>query len=231
MSSAAAAAAVPAAGTADAAADAGPKKSRFGARTKKLIVVIAAVLVVLLLAGGGLAWWMKAQAAKAEADAEAGDDGAASARVDDAVDAKPRAAPTFMPLEPFVVNLADKGVDRFAQIGITLQVESAVAVDELKAYMPAIRNAILMILAHKTSTELLEREGKERLAAEILRESVRPMGIVVPLPKPVSEPASAVVVAAAASGAASTPKPAAKKREPEVRSPVQRVHFSSFIIQ
>ncbi len=31
--------------------------------------------------------------------------------------------------------------------------------------MPAIRNAILMILAHKTSQELLDRDGKEQLAA------------------------------------------------------------------
>ncbi len=34
-----------------------------------------------------------------------------------------------------------------------------------------------MILAHKTSQELLERAGKEQLAAEILRETVRPLGI------------------------------------------------------
>ena len=45
--------------------------------------------------------------------------------------------------------------------------------------MPAIRNAILMILAHKTSHELLERAGKEQLAAEILRETVRPLGITI----------------------------------------------------
>ena len=45
--------------------------------------------------------------------------------------------------------------------------------------MPAIRNAILMILAHKSAAELLERTGKEALAAEIMRESVRPMGIEI----------------------------------------------------
>ena len=48
--------------------------------------------------------------------------------------------------------------------------------------MPAIRNAILMILAHKTSNELLSREGKEQLAPEILREAVRPMGIEIAAP-------------------------------------------------
>ena len=49
--------------------------------------------------------------------------------------------------------------------------------DQLKAYMPAIRNGVLMVLASKTSQELLTRKGKEKLADEIMREAVRPLGI------------------------------------------------------
>jgi flagellar FliL protein len=124
--------------------------------------------------------------------------------------------PTFVPLDPFVVNLADRDHERYAQIGLTLEIEDAHFADELKAYMPAIRNGILMILAHKTSEELLAREGKEKLAAEVLREAVRPLGIEIE-----DEEAD---TAPAAPGKK-------KKRKAPVENPVKKVHFSNFIIQ
>ena len=78
---------------------------------------------------------------------------------------------------PFTVNLADKDVDRFAQIGISLEIEDPKIADQLKAYMPAIRGNILMLLSHKVAADLLSREGKLQLAKEINREAVRPLGI------------------------------------------------------
>lgn len=143
---------------------------------KKLILIIVAVLVVLGLAGGGAAFWlMKKRAAEAAAAAAAeGGDADAAAAVERKAD-KPTGPPTFLPLEAFVVNLADRDVDRFAQVGITLEVADAKAADNLKLYMPAIRDGILMILAHKTSSELLERAGKEKLAAEVLEASLAPL--------------------------------------------------------
>ena len=84
----------------------------------------------------------------------------------------------FVPLDPFTVNLADKDVDRFAQIGITLEVIDAHTSDTIKAYLPAIRSNVLMVLSHKNSADLLSREGKEKLAREILRESVRQRAVL-----------------------------------------------------
>jgi flagellar FliL protein len=133
-----------------------------------------------------------------------------------------KVAPTFMPLEPFVVNLADRDADRFAQIGITLELVDAAAADRMKAFMPAIRNGILLVLADKKSEELHAREGKEKLAAEILRESVRPLGIQVKAPLPIVEKAEG--------DKSDTPKKG-KAGPPAQPNPVQRVHFSSFIIQ
>ena len=100
----------------------------------------------------------------------------------------------------------------------TLEVDTAENAEKLKAYMPAIRNNVLMILAHKTSEELLTRSGKERLAREIMRESVRPMGIEI---EPDEED-----TAESEEGA----KPHKKKRR-AVYNPVQQVHFSNFIVQ
>ncbi len=187
---------------------------------KKLIIIIAAVLLLAGVGGGAAVFMMKKKAAEAAAAAEAeGEDGAAPGHKKEAKKDH-GAPPAFLPLEPFVVNLADKETDRYAQIGITLEIDDAKTADQLKAYMPAIRNGILMVLAHKTSAELLERKGKEALANEIMRETVRPLGIEVEEPE--AEPAAEDE---------DKPKKKKKKAKPAVESPVKHVHFSNFIIQ
>jgi flagellar FliL protein len=188
---------------------------------KKLIIIIAAVLLLAGVGGGGAVFMMKKKAAEAAAAAEAeGEDGEPAAHKKDGHKAAAGAPPAFLPLEPFVVNLADKESDRYAQIGITLEIDDPKTADQLKAYMPAIRNGILMVLAHKTSTELLERKGKEALAAEIMRETVRPLGIDLEDPE-----------AEAAADDEDKPKKKRKKAKPAVDNPVKHVHFSNFIIQ
>jgi flagellar protein FliL len=194
---------------------------------KKLIIIIVAVVLVLLLAGGGTMFWMKKKAAAAAAAAEEGDTPAsahAAAKHD------PSHPPTFVPLEPFVVNLADKDADRYAQIGITLEIEDPHFAEQLKAYMPAIRNGILMVLAHKTAAELLDRAGKIALADEIMRETVRPLGIEVDEPEAAEEaPKAKAGEEAAADDAA--PKAKKKPKKAAVENPVKHVHFSNFIVQ
>lgn len=181
--------------------------------SKKLIIILAVVL--LLVVGGGAAAFivMKQRAAAAAAAAEEGEQAADAGHADKKKEQK--GPPTFLPLEPFVVNLADREQERYAQVGVTLEVVDAKSAEELKSYMPAIRNAVLMILAHKTAAELLEREGKVKLADEIMRESVRPLGIEIEAPD----------------ASASAPPKKKKRGEAEASSPVRHVHFSSFIIQ
>jgi flagellar FliL protein len=206
---------------------------------KKLLVIVAAALAFALAAGGGTIVYLKKRAAHAAAAAaEAGEEGSAATNEASAgASAKPDAMspPTYLPLDPFVVNLADRDVDRYAQIGITLEVESSVFADQMRGYMPAIRNAILMIITRKTSKDLLGSSGKEELADEIMRAAVRPMGIEIAAPEPVTPaaapaPEASGAEATAASAAASMPKKA-KKRIGTTRNPIQHVHFSSFIIQ
>jgi flagellar protein FliL len=186
---------------------------------KKLIVLIAAALLVIGGAGGGAALFvMKKRAAAAAAEAAAGgDEDAAPAAKAAAHKTAHKGPPTFLPLDPFIVNLADRETERFAQIGITLELDDPKFADQLKAYMPAIRNGILMVLAHKNSTELLSRPGKEKLSLEVMRESVRPLGIELDSELDDAKPASD-----------DTEK---IPRTPLDESPVRHVHFSSFIIQ
>lgn len=187
---------------------------------KKLIILVAAVLLLVAGGGAGALVYVKKKAAEAAAAAAEEEDGAP---VVHKLDAKHGAGapPTFLPLEPFIVNLADKETDRYAQIGITLEIEDPKTADLLKAYMPAIRNGILMVLAHKNSAELLERKGKEALAAEIMRETVRPLGIEIEPPQAEEEKADDDA----------KPKKKRKKSAAAVDNPVKHVHFSNFIIQ
>ncbi|HEY1399152.1 flagellar basal body-associated FliL family protein [Roseateles sp.] len=180
-----------------------------GGGKKKLIIIVAIVLVVVLVGVAALLMMKK----KSHADDEEG--GAAEEKPAAAAHAKPGTPPTFVPLDPFTVNLADKEVDRFAQVGITLEVADAHFADQLKAYMPAIRNNVLLVLSHKTSAELLSAEGKEKLAKEIRREAVRPMGIELD-DEDEDEDAA--------------PKKKKKKKR-QVESPVTQVLFSTFIVQ
>ncbi len=201
---------------------------------KKLILVVVAVLAILAVAGAGAAVVLNKRAAAAEAAEEAGD--AAPGRAADAVDrAHP---PTFVPLDAFVVNLADKDADRYAQIGVTLEIDDAKFADKIKLYMPAIRNGVLMVLADKTSRDLLDRSGKEALAAEILRAAVKPLGLTVD--EPAAAPAKAQAKAADGEAEAEGDEPSsaarpkakvAKAKAPTEHNPVRRVHFSNFIIQ
>ena len=135
---------------------------------KKKLIVIASVLAVLLAAGaGGTAWFLKERAAAAavvaaEGEAE-GEDGATPAPAEPKpVRASLKHAPTFVPLDPFTVNLADRDSERYAQVGVTLELNDAKAGELLKAYMPAIRNNILLALGSKTAAQLMERDGKVR---------------------------------------------------------------------
>ncbi len=189
-------------------ADAGaPAKGK-----KKLIIMIAGAAVLVLV----LAVVAVMMMSKKPAHDEDGDGPAKSA----AVKHDPKAVPVFVPLDPFTVNLADRDAERYAQVGITLEVGSVPLGDQVKAYMPAIRNNILMALADRTAADLQSREGKALLAAKVMRETSRALGYEV-------EDEEAVVEED--EPPAKTKKK--KKKAAAAELPVKAVHFSTFIIQ
>lgn len=190
---------------------------------KKLIIIIAAVLV-LVLGGGGAAFVMMK---KAPAEGEEGADDGGHAKAEAPVaKAKPKHdpkhPPTFVPLDPFTVNLADRESERYAQVAVTLEIDDAKTADELKLYMPAIRNNILMVLSHKTAEQLLTREGKEKLATSILYAAVRPLGYDIEEDEDETDPPAAD---------AAPKKKKKKKKAAPLALPVTAVHFSNFIVQ
>lgn len=183
------------------------------AKGKKKLIIIIAVAVLVLAGGGGAAMvLMKKKPAAAE-----GEDGEPVAH---AVAHDPKAVPVFVPMDPFTVNLADREAERYAQVGITLEIADAKVGDQIKAFMPAIRNNILMTIADRTASELAGREGKLQLAEKIRREASRAMGIEIEEEEPEVVDDEA-------------PKKTKKKAKKKAAQalPIKAVHFSNFIIQ
>lgn len=181
-----------AAATADAPVPIKPKKSR------KLLFILIGLVVFAIIGAAGAFFLLKANTAEGEDGAE---------EETSAVEEHP-SPPTFLPLDSMVVNLADAGGNRFAQLGITLQLQDEKTSEDIKVYMPSIRNSILILISQRTSDEMLLIEGKEKLAADIINEISRVMRYTPP-----------------------SKAGAQTKRPPAEPHPVQGVLFSSFLIQ
>jgi flagellar FliL protein len=136
-------------------AEAAPKKSK-----KLLIIILAVVLLVVL--GGGAAFMLLKKGDHEEGDEEVAEETAKPKKKDKKKDAQ--AAPVFVNMEPFTVNLVPETGDQYLQVVLSLEIEDAAADAALKAVMPKIRNNITLLLSSKKASELLPKEGKEQLA-------------------------------------------------------------------
>jgi flagellar FliL protein len=206
--------------TAAAAADAPPPAK---GKKKLIIIIVAAVLV---LAIGGVAAMLLLKKKAVDPDAE-GDEPVAAAKAAPKHD--PKAVPAFVPLEAFTVNLADRNAERFAQIAVTLELEDAHMAEQIKNYMPAIRNNILMAIADRTAAELMDREGKAKLAERIRKETCKVLGYEVE-----EEDTDADAEKASEEKVdkpEKKPKKKKKKKAAHAELPVKAVHFSNFILQ
>ena len=197
--------------TASAAPPADAAAAPKGGNKKKLLIIVAAVVALLVVGGGAAAFLVMKNRAAAEAAAEDGEAPPKKREAKPAPVKDPKQAPAFMPLDPFTVNLADRNADRYAQIAITLELSDPAQADVIKAYMPAVRNNVLMLLSHKSSAELLEHDGKLQLAEQIRKETARALGFDVE------------------DDEEDTAKK--KRRRAPVELPVTAVHFGTFIIQ
>lgn len=118
-------------------------------RSKKMIIIIA-VAAVLAIAGGFFTYTqLIAKGKKGESHAK--------------VEEKKTA---LLPLDPFVVNLAEQG--RFLKV--TMQLELADAEDQAIATekVPQFRDAIITLISSKSAEGLSSPEGKIQLKDELL---------------------------------------------------------------
>jgi len=172
---------------------------------KSKLVLIGAIVVVLAVAA--VAAFLFLNSRNHEGDEE--HESAPAAAV----------VPTFLPLDNMVVNLADPGGDRFVQLGITLELQDDKTASLVKQYLPSIRSGVLLLVSQRSSEELLLREGKEKLAAEIRDEVSRPLGL------------AGATKARAQADEESADEEERPRRRQQAQGAVRRVLFSSFIIQ
>ena len=134
---------------------------------KKSKLLILAVVLVLLGGIGAAAWYFW----PGEDPVTPSKPQAGKAVVAKVVPSKPR---TYVPLEPFTVNLQrEDGQPPYLQIGLSLKLTDEALAAPIKLQMTEIRSRILLLLMSKTASELSTPEGKKTLAEQLAREVVQ----------------------------------------------------------
>ena len=128
---------------------------------KILMLLIGVVLVLLLGMGGGLfMMWNKLSTLDAKGPS------AVNEQPGKVPKAQPLLGPIF-PLDTFIVNLADKGGNRYLRITMDLELNDSTMENELEKRLPQVRDSILMILPTKRFEDISSAEGKTALRDEM----------------------------------------------------------------
>lgn len=127
-----------------------------GAGKKMILLILLGFL--LLSGGGGAAWFFMGghEEAPSTHEKEAKADGAHE-----------EPGP-IMELEPFLLNLADRDELRFLKVSIKLELDRPEEKTDFQSKVPAIRDALLVLLSSKESQILRTVNGKRRVREEIM---------------------------------------------------------------
>ena len=144
-----------------------PKKAGKGSSIGKMVLII--VLALVSSAGGGvLSWLLISRTMHVQAAGQQDQAGAKKAEEQNLAEVLEKSA--VVPLEPFVVNLADSEAPRYLRIKVSLMIDDKsklAAVTENQALQLKVRDVVLSCLTNKTSHELINEDGKNRLRHEI----------------------------------------------------------------
>ncbi|MDR1995072.1 flagellar basal body-associated FliL family protein [Azonexus sp.] len=164
---------------------------------KKLLIII--LLLLLMLVGGSIVV-IKLLSSNQAADE---DDEYAEEVVKPKKPKKKNNStpPVFINLDPFTVNLVPETGDQYLQVALSLELENPASEVTLKALMPRIRNDITLLLSSKKASELMTKDGKEKLALALKDEVNRAI------------------------------EPQSQGKKAPIEGPVEAVLFTSFIIQ
>ena len=125
------------------------------------LVIIGILVFLLAVIGGGFIGYTRLPAVMLHVGGvAAGQDPEASKKVE---------VKGLMPLDPFLVNLADEDGVRFLKATLQLGVANEMTgeVDKNSAMVAAIRDSIIALLTSKTSTQIMTPQGKDMLREEI----------------------------------------------------------------
>jgi len=131
------------------------------------------MVVIVLLSnafGAGATWFFvrRTMAAVIAPGAEAREGAGKDGKEVDMAEVLGKSA--VVPLEPFVVNLADSDTARYLRVKISLMVDDKSKLKEIEenqALQLKVRDVILQTLTRKTSQDLMNDDGKKKLRKEI----------------------------------------------------------------
>lgn len=130
-------------------------------KSKILLIVGIVVLAVVLLVGAVLGTLYLTGGLHKPAEGE-GDGGEHAAEKEkDKEPPKPAIYIKFEP--PFVVNFDGQGKARFLQVSVEVMGREEEKIKKVEANMPAVRNALLLLLSSQTYDAISTTQGKEAL--------------------------------------------------------------------
>src|SRR5207253_2912627 len=138
-----------------------------GSSIGKMLLIV--VLALVSSAGGGVVTFVLINKTLG-AQAKAGDKADLSKEAEQEKMAVLLEKSAVLPLEPFVVNLADADAARYLRIKISLMVDNKAKAKEVtdnQALQLKVRDVILQSLTVKTSQDLISEDGKNKLRREI----------------------------------------------------------------
>lgn len=74
---------------------------------------------------------------------------------------------SILPLDPFIINIAETNGERYLKIVIQLEISDPAVGAEIEQLKPRIRDSILDLLTPKTYKELTDLSGKQRLREDV----------------------------------------------------------------
>ncbi len=138
-----------------------PKEEKKSSFVKVIIIILVMLILLLVLGVGGFIAWTK-YIAPAIGMAPHGTAPAVKEKVSDTT------LGPMLPLEPFIVNLAEAGGKRFIKITMELELSNKELENEVKGKIPQFKDHIITVLSSKSMDEVITAEGKFKLKEEIM---------------------------------------------------------------
>lgn len=140
--------------------------SALGKKEKPTLFIILAVINMLIVAGVGIMLHLDT---KAKEEKTTIDDVVQGEK--EVMDKEAKEEEQFIgkliPMETFLVNLADTGGGKLMKINMSLEVAQGEVQEEIEKRKPQIRDIILILLSAKTHGQVSTTDGKNLLRDEI----------------------------------------------------------------
>lgn len=135
----------------------------------KNIILLAAAGLILAVGGAAGGYLLGAKAppkAKTQATSSAKTDGK---KGEAGAGGKMNGLGPMVNIDPFIVNIEDDHGTHYLKAAMTLEADNKNAAAEIKARMPEIKDAILLLIGNESYRDLSDLQGKLQLRVDLLK--------------------------------------------------------------